>query len=93
MTHGASVAVFIAQLVVLLVGGRLMGKLMQMLPHAQRRLVTTLFLGTALSISSVKSSRWWRADIAAVHPRRAAHAPGRVGLAAGKNILTSVRRG
>jgi Kef-type K+ transport system membrane component KefB len=25
-----------------------------MLPHAQRRLITTLFLGTALSISSVK---------------------------------------
>jgi hypothetical protein len=132
MAHGASV-VFIAQLVVLLVGGRLMGELMQRLgqPSVIGQIIAGVLLGPSVLGALAPHHRYGdqpvgfpgcapprgagnglesacggaavsrgtrcrdaatRADIAAVHLRRAAHAPGRVGLAASKNILTSVRR-
>ncbi|HKF97793.1 MAG TPA: cation:proton antiporter, partial [Steroidobacteraceae bacterium] len=51
-----AISVSLSGVVVPFLCGCLLGALLPeaMLPHAQRRLVTTLFLGTALSISSVK---------------------------------------
>lgn len=51
-----AVAVSVSGIVVPFVCGCLLGTLLPdaMLPHPQQRLITTLFLGTALSISSVK---------------------------------------
>jgi Kef-type K+ transport system membrane component KefB len=50
MAHGASVAVFIAQLVVLLVGGRLMGELMQRLgqPSVIGQIIAGVLLGPSV---------------------------------------------
>jgi len=50
MAHGASVAVFIAQLVVLLVGGRLMGELMQRLgqPPVIGQIIAGVLLGPSV---------------------------------------------
>src|SRR5499427_5111372 len=49
MAHGASVAVFIAQLVVLLVGGRLLGELMQRVgqPPVTGQIIAGVLLGPA----------------------------------------------
>jgi Kef-type K+ transport system membrane component KefB/nucleotide-binding universal stress UspA family protein len=54
--HRPAVAVSLGGIVVPFVCGCLLGALLPvgMLPHPARRLITTLFLGTALSISSVK---------------------------------------
>ena len=51
-----AVSVSLSGVIVPFLCGCLLGALLPeaMLPHAERRLVTTLFLGTALSISSVK---------------------------------------
>jgi Kef-type K+ transport system membrane component KefB len=50
MAHGASVAVFIAQLVVLLLGGRLMGELMQRLgqPSVIGQIIAGVLLGPSV---------------------------------------------
>jgi Kef-type K+ transport system membrane component KefB/nucleotide-binding universal stress UspA family protein len=55
-SRGAAFSVSIAGIVVPFLCGVLLGELLPdaMLPNPQERLVTTLFLGTALSISSVK---------------------------------------
>jgi Kef-type K+ transport system membrane component KefB len=50
MSHGASVTVFIAQLVVLLLGGRLMGELMQRLgqPSVIGQIIAGVLLGPSV---------------------------------------------
>src|ERR1700746_2804423 len=50
MEHGASVAVFIAQLVVLLIAGRLVGELMQRLgqPAVTGQIIAGVLLGPAM---------------------------------------------
>jgi Kef-type K+ transport system membrane component KefB/nucleotide-binding universal stress UspA family protein len=55
-SRGAAFSVSIAGIVVPFICGVLLGELLPdwMLPNPEKRLITTLFLGTALSISSVK---------------------------------------
>ncbi len=71
MAHGASVAVFIAQLVTLLVGGRLAGELMQRLgqPPVIGQIIAGMLLGP--SVLGVLAPRLWQALFPAVAQQQA----------------------
>ena len=71
MAHGASVAVFIAQLVVLLVGGRLMGELMQRIgqPPVIGQIIAGVLLGP--SVLGALTPGLWRALFPAVAQQQA----------------------
>jgi Kef-type K+ transport system membrane component KefB/nucleotide-binding universal stress UspA family protein len=71
MAHGASVAVFIAQLVVLLVGGRLMGELMQRLgqPSVIGQIIAGVLLGP--SVLGALAPGAWHALFPAVAQQQA----------------------
>jgi Kef-type K+ transport system membrane component KefB len=61
MAHGASVAVFIAQLVVLLVGGRLVGELMQRIgqPPVVGQIIAGVLLGPSV-LGALAPQLWQR---------------------------------
>ena len=71
MTHGASVAVFIAQLVVLLITGRLVGELMQRLgqPAVTGQIIAGVLLGPA--VLGALAPQLWHALFPAVAQQQA----------------------